>query len=366
MEKGKKYAAIHYAKYLELEKILECQVPRSTEFGEEAHDELLFIITHQAYELWFKQILHELEGVVGIMNDLPVSEKKLAHAVHYLDRTIKIMHLLIQQLEVLETMTPMDFLEFRNYLFPASGFQSFQFRKAEVMLGLKNKHRITYGGHHYAAFFEEKQKEELEKLENNPSMLELLEKWLERTPFIDHKDFNFLENYKKALENLFEVEQNEIRETEYLSEQQKAMRLKMLGDSDTFFKLVFDQASYNKEYEAGNVRISYKAMLAMLFISLYRDEPILQLPYLMIQKLSEIDEFLTLWRFRHGQMVRRIIGSKIGTGGSVGVDYLMETASKHTIFKDIHYVSTLMIPKKDLPLLPDTLVDELNYHYRSK
>jgi hypothetical protein len=111
-----------------------------------------------------------------------------------------------------------------------------------------------------------------------------------------------------------------------------------IGLSPEVAKNIHYVDEFDKDYEAGNVRISYKAMLSMLFISLYRDEPILQLPYLLIQKLSEVDEFLTLWRFRHGQMVRRIIGSKIGTGGSVGVDYLMETASKHHIFKDIHFI----------------------------
>jgi tryptophan 2,3-dioxygenase len=130
--------------------------------------------------------------------------------------------------------------------------------------------------------------------------------------------------------------------------------------------LVFNKEQFDKDYEAGHVRISYKAMLSMLFISLYRDEPILQLPYLLIQKLSEVDEFLTLWRFRHGQMVRRIIGSKIGTGGSVGVDYLMETASKHHIFKDIHFISTLMIPRSELPAIPDSLIHEMDFFYKKK
>jgi len=363
---GQKYAAIHYAKYLELDGLLDCQTPRSKEFGEEAHDEMLFIITHQAYELWFKQILHELSGVAQIFKEIPLSEKKISNAVHYLDRVNKILKLLVDQLEVLETMTPMDFLEFRNYLFPASGFQSFQFRQAEVILGLKNKYRITYGGHHYAAFFDENQKQILEDLESNDSVLELLEKWLERIPFVEHPEFNFLEAYKRSLEKMFENEAQEINASDYLSDKQKEMRLKMLGDSDTFFKLVFNKEQFDKDYEAGNVRISYKAMLSMLFISLYRDEPLLQLPYLLIQKLSEVDEFLTLWRFRHGQMVRRIIGSKIGTGGSVGVDYLMETASKHHIFKDIHFISTLMIPRSELPAIPDSLIHEMDFFYKKK
>lgn len=360
---GKKYAAIHYAEYLELNKILDCQHPRSIEFGEEAHDEMLFIVTHQAYEIWFKQVLHEMYSIVDYFDDKTVEEKNLLHVNHYLGRCIKIVKLMVHQLEILETMTPMDFLEFRNYLFPASGFQSFQFRKVEVMLGLKNQFRITYGGHHYATFFDENQKRELDALENGNSLLQLVERWLERMPFLKTDTFDFLEDYKKSLENMFQAEHQSIMSSDYLNEHQKQMRLKMLGDSNTFFKGIFDEQNYNEQYKLGNYRISYKAMLAVLFISLYREEPILHQPYRLIEQLSELDEFITLWRFRHGQMVRKIIGSKIGTGGSVGVDYLMETASKHTIFKDIHYASTMMVPKSELPILPEELKKSLSFYY---
>lgn len=363
MSTGKKYAAIHYANYLELDKVLDCQHPRSPLFGEEAHDEMLFIITHQAYELWFKQMLHEMYAIVNYFDDTTVDEKNLLNVNHYLGRCIKIVKLMVHQLEILETMTPMDFLEFRNYLFPASGFQSFQFRKVEVMLGLKNQFRITYGGHHYATFFDENQKNELDALENGDSLLQLVEKWLERMPFLKTAHFDFLDSYKHSLENMFLQEQNSIMESDYLDERQKQMRLKMLGDSNTFFKSIFDEEGYNELYKNGTYRISYKAMIAVLFISLYREEPILHQPYRLIEQLSELDEFITLWRFRHGQMVRKIIGSKIGTGGSVGVDYLMETASKHTIFKDIHFASTMMVPKSDLPKLPEDLKKSLSFYY---
>jgi tryptophan 2,3-dioxygenase len=365
MEQGKKYAAVHYAKYLELDEVLATQHPRSIEFGKEAHDEMLFIITHQAYELWFKQILHELEAIVVVFNELPIDESKLGRANHYLNRILEILKLLIKQLEVLETMTPMDFLEFRNYLFPASGFQSFQFRKFEVILGLKNKYRMTYGGYHYNTFFPEDQKQELEALENGFSMLELVEKWLERIPFIDSPEFNFLENYRTAIEKMYQEERREINNSSYLDEKQREMRLKMLGDNNTFFKDVFDEKAYQEKYDQGEVRISYKAMLGCLFVCLYNHEPLLQLPYQIIEKLSFIDEFVTLWRFRHGQMVQRIIGNKIGTGGSSGVQYLMQTANSHSIFKDIHYISTMMIAVQDLPPLPEAIKKQLDFIYRN-
>lgn len=359
---SQKYAAIHYASYLEIDKLLDSQHPRSSEFGEEAQDEMLFIITHQAYELWFKQLIHELKYITGFfqneLNDVNIG--KVNHTLHRCNQIVKLM---VKQLEVLETMTPMDFLEFRNYLFPASGFQSYQFRVAEVMLGLKNDQRITYGGHHYTSFFSKEQQEELDKLEKGKSLLQFVENWLERTPFINFGDFNFIEEYKKSLNRMIEEEKNSIQTTDFLNEKQKEMRLKMLGDADTFYQSIFDEENYNLRLERKEVKISYKAMQAALFISLYRDYPILQTPYQILEKLSELDEFLTLWRFRHSQMVKRIIGSKIGTGGSVGVNYLLETALKHSIFGDIQAITTLMVPKSELPVLPKTLIAQLQFEY---
>ncbi len=362
MSTENKYAAIHYSDYLELDKLLSSQTMRSQNFGVEAHDEMLFIITHQTYELWFKQLIHEVEKIHSYFGS-EVLDVNLPRVNHYLNRCIRIVKLMVHQLEVLETMTPMDFLEFRNYPFPASGFQSYQFRVAEVMLGLKNKHRITYGGYHYAAFFDEKQKVEMENLENGTSILQAVEQWLERTPFINFGDFDFLKEYQAAVDKMLESEKQSIVDTDILSERQKEIRLKVLGDSSSFYTNIFDESSYNEKYENGDVRISFKAMQAALFISLYRDYPILQMPFQILEKLSELEEFLTLWRFRHTQMVKRIIGSKIGTGGSAGVNYLMETALKHTIFGDIQGITTLMVATADLPELPEKLKKELQFEY---
>jgi len=97
---------------------------------------MLFIIVHQAYELWFKQILHEFNRIEYNFSANPVDDQALARIVHSLARVHEILKLLVAQLDVLETMTPADFLDFRDYLFPASGFQSLQFRLIETRLGL--------------------------------------------------------------------------------------------------------------------------------------------------------------------------------------------------------------------------------------
>jgi len=121
-------ASIDYASYLGLERLLTAQEPRSTE-----HDELLFIVVHQVYELWFKQLLHELGAVREEM-----FSGHLWRARHLLGRVVAIEDVLIRQVGVLETMTPQDFLVFRDRLAPASGFQSVQFRELEFLSGAKD------------------------------------------------------------------------------------------------------------------------------------------------------------------------------------------------------------------------------------
>ncbi len=137
MSKSSPQGALHYADYLKLAALLSAQEPESARHGRPAHDEMLFIIVHQTYELWFKQILHELDRIQVDFGGDVVEDEYLGRIVHGLDRINEILKLLIQQLEVLETMTPLDFLDFRDFLFPASGFQSAQFRLIEIRLGVR-------------------------------------------------------------------------------------------------------------------------------------------------------------------------------------------------------------------------------------
>ena len=113
----------------------------------------------------------------------------------------------------------------------------------------------------------------------------------------------------------------------------------------------------------GRLRLSYKATVSALLINLYRDEPLLRQPFLFLQKLIDVDELLTTWRYRHAQMVLRTLGQKIGTGGSSGYDYLKSTADQHRIFYDLHNISTLLIPRSELPELPAELKRKLNFNY---
>ncbi|MDQ3015641.1 MAG: tryptophan 2,3-dioxygenase, partial [Bacteroidota bacterium] len=126
---SEKFTSVHYHAYLQLDKLLDAQHPRSAEVEKvSAHDEMLFIIMHQVYELWFKQVIHELGSISVMFEDNRMDENEISTAVHRLERIVEIQKLLIEQISVMETLTAMDFLDFRQYLFPASGFQSLQFR----------------------------------------------------------------------------------------------------------------------------------------------------------------------------------------------------------------------------------------------
>lgn len=366
-EHSKKYAVIHYHDYLQLDQILGAQQLRSAQLEPmPAHDEMLFIIIHQVYELWFKQIIHELESVAGMFSGGHVDERNIGVAVARLSRVTEIQKLLIQQIHVLETMTPLDFLDFRAYLFPASGFQSYQFRVVEVMLGLREFERVTYNHQPYTTAFDETRRRELEKLQAAPSMFELVQDWLERTPFLQYADYDFLEKYKSAVADMLAREAEAIRASPYLSDSDKDGRLAMLGGTETFFRNVLDTKAHEEALQSGQARLSYRATLAALFINLYRDEPILHMPYRLLTSLVEIDEHFTTWRYRHAQMVLRMLGRKIGTGGSSGHKYLQDTAARHHIFTDFHLISTLLIPRSELPVLPPAIKKQLGFYYGIK
>ncbi|MEM6770445.1 MAG: tryptophan 2,3-dioxygenase family protein, partial [Bacteroidota bacterium] len=142
--------------------------------------------------------------------------------------------------------------------------------------------------------------------------------------------------------------------------------LKMLGDSNSYFKHVLDRAEHERMLAAGECRLSYDATIAALLINLYREKPILNIPFNLLIELMNIDELLTTWRYRHAQMVMRMIGNKLGTGGSSGHDYLAKTAERHKIFKDLHNISSLLIPRSELPELPEELDGELGFAWDRK
>lgn len=357
------YPPVNYHDYLRLDHLLNCQKTKSEEYGQPAHDEMLFVIIHQAYELWFKQILHELDSILELFKAAPVDEKNMGIIVARLDRIKQIQSLLVDQISVLETMTPLDFLDFRNYLIPASGFQSFQFRLIEIKLGLLPEQRIEFNQVSYQVRFPKVQQHRLRQAEQETSLFDLIEKWLERMPFLKFSDFNFSKVYQETIQRLLQTEQHIVSTNPLLSPAEKDRELSMLNNTRVTFETIFDAEKHQNLVHMKSWRLSYTATLAALFIHLYRDQPILQLPFRLLENLVDIDENFAIWRYRHALMVLRMIGRKIGTGGSSGHDYLRETTERYKIFSDLFNLSTFLVPRSELPELPPELVHNLNFHY---
>ncbi|NMP33363.1 tryptophan 2,3-dioxygenase [Thalassotalea sp. M1531] len=353
----------YYGDYLQLTKFLDSQKPVSGKYGEEAHDETLFIIVHQAYELWFKQILHELSSVMAVFAKDDVKDQQLTTVVHRLKRVIKIQGLLNQQIEIMETMTPQDFLSFRNYLVPASGFQSIQFKVLEISLGLKSRFRIDFDKQSFYNRLTEEHQEFLKALEQQPSLFERVETWLERMPFLEFGDFNFWKIYQEATDQMLDQELEIIKANDMLSEIEQAQQIKEHKATRANFEALLDKDKFEAVRQAGRFRLSQRATLSALFISMYRDQPVFNLPFQFLTCLTEIDEMLTLWRYKHMMMVQRMLGSKIGTGGSSGHDYLRRTTESNRVFQDFFNLATFLLPTDALPTLPEEVNKALGYYF---
>lgn len=342
---------VYYSEYLQLDKILGAQKPVSFDSGEGAHDEMLFIIIHQAYELWFKQVLFEVQSVLDIMNKPALNDNSadLQTIVHRLQRVATIQKLLVQQIDILETMTSMDFLDFRDMLRPASGFQSIQFKILEAKLGLKFEQR--HGQQYYTSQLKPEDVTHVKDAESTPSVIDLVNKWLERMPFFEKEKYwhsytsvsgdlsfhPFWGDYQKIYtDSLLEGEKNNV----------------------AYFKDIFFGSAENTTRT-----LSPAACRSALFIMLYRGYPMLELPFQMMNALLEIDNQLGNWRSRHVNMVRRMIGSRVGTGGSTGAGYLQGAMDKHYIFRELAQLSSFLIDRKKLPELPKELTDKLGYNF---
>ncbi len=341
----------YYGDYLALDKILGAQFPESDAQGVDAHDEMLFIIVHQAYELWFKQIMHDLESVMTIFKNDQIDDNSsgMQVATHRLGRIIEIWKLLVNQVRVLETMTPMDFLDFRDLLTPASGFQSFQFRLLETKLGLKMEQRFAQK--YYQQQLRAEHIQAVEEAESNPSLFELLDRWLSRIPFwqVDKywADFEIPEGADESL-HPFWASYRKIYEDGLQANERKSISMQ-----------TFDQIFMGVEQR--DMRLSAAACRAALFITLYREYPLLQQPYRLLNMILEIDELMATFRYRHIIMVRRMIGMRSGTGGSSGANYLKGAMEKHQIFAELNSLATYLVPRRKLPQIPERLANNLSF-----
>lgn len=355
---GSKTDELTFGSYLKLEKILSAQEPLSAATDNPAHDEMMYIIVHQAYELWFKLVLFELDSVIKILNSDFVDERDISRCVSRFRRMSIIQELLSKQFDVLDTMTPLDFLDFRGHLATASGFQSMQFRLIENRMGMPSEQRLTYANMPYNACFKGQELAQVQASEKAPSLFSALNKWLERTPFVISAEFNFLEAFKVALATYLNPQNN------------NAASYGGAQDADIFkndptLSALFDKNIYEKLRLDGKRRLSWEAFVAALFISLYRDEPLLQLPFRLLYAVMDFDERWAIWRSQHALLVHKMLGRKTGTGGSSGYDYLRNTIEKHRVFVDLFDLSSYLMPKSALPKLPEELAKKLNFSWCS-
>jgi len=369
MDKNK---ILYYSEYLHLDKLLNAQHPKSAESGNEAHEEMLFIIVHQAFELWFKQVRHELSSIIESLHKDRIDDytDEMSVIVQRLYRIIKIINLMNQQFEVLETMKPLNFLDFRSHLYPASGFQSKQFRIVEAMLGLKMDHR--HMPEHYknvcahAGGFQQHDYDEITHRENDLSLLQGVKNWLSRIPFFHPelwKEFSSQFPGNSVSDNIFLSDYYNL----YIQSQKdlsagslKEYRAKQdattvdPSSKDSFIRLFI---------EDGTAHFTAKEMTAALFIQLYGQHPMLHLPFELLNSLVEIDDLLSLWRYKHYSMVKKMIGSSPGTGGTEGAGYLMGAVQKNRVFADLLMLPTFFIERNKLPVLPKKLKDLLEFNH---
>jgi tryptophan 2,3-dioxygenase len=243
--------SLTYATYLHLDQLLTLQQPRS---DPEEHDELLFIVVHQVYELWFKLQLHEFDRVKEQFR-----AGDLYGAIATFKRTRTILKTMVEQVDIVETLTPMSFGSFRDRLDTASGFQSAQFREFEFLLGYKRPHVLQY-------------------LPQNSGEHERLLRRL-REPSVIDCFYDFLEKFGVDIPAHL---------------RQRDPTQPNVGD---------------EQVAAGVLR-------------LYKTQPNLEI---LFELMTDFDEGFQEWRYRHIKLVERTIGSKRGTGGSPGVEFLKKS-----------------------------------------
>lgn len=358
----------NYWDYLELKSLLQLQGGLEKDETALDTDELHFIITHQALELWFKLILAELRDARNHLASPLVPEEKIPHVVHHLGRVNEILQLASQTFAVMETLTPQDFMNFRDKLTPASGFQSFQMREIELLLGVEWSTRVKYGNvdplDHIRKLAVDSPAGELalhrlETVLKEKTLKDAIHEWLYRTPIFASKPHNtdktinsqdmdtveaFLQEYATNVETHHNQQLDRLLATSLGKEEEMRARYAETTKAAKQFLFAEDiedmeKRSFVKRYRAG-----------LLFIESYRELPLLAWPRLLIDALVAVDSQMVMFRHRHARAVEKIIGRRVGTGGSSGVHYLDET-TKIRVFHDLWTARTVLLPKELRPQL---------------
>lgn len=347
----------NYWDYLRLPQLLDSQGGLEGDESQLLPDELHFIVVHQVFELWFKLVLRELRLARDHMAAPEVPEEHVPYVVHHLRRVEKIIALCAEQFAVMETLTPQDFLAFRDKLIPASGFQSFQMRELEVILGLDPTQRVDSGFGDPLAAIRKLGKdspagamaiEHLERALGEVSLRSALHTWLERTPIHgsspgDPDDeavvASFVDDYLAAAKERADSTCDRLVASGVMEED--AARAKFASG------LAQSRSFLDAEDRDGDPRVR-RIRAAILFIESYRELPLLAWPRMLLDTIVEVEAAMVLFRTRHARMVERVIGRRIGTGGSAGVEYLDRT-TRYRIFTELWAVRTVLLPRTSVP-----------------
>ena len=366
--------ATTYWDYIRTEQLLALQTGTEADESGLSNDEVMFITIHQIDELWFKLVLRELISVRDLFARSRVPEQSLGAAARGIRRMARVFHHAAAHFGLMETMTTRDYLAFRDKLSPASGFQSAGLREVEILLGLPDEERVDLGsgdtpqgpaGTRVPMYLEALRNPDgsespasrrvAARLADRPTLRDTMDEWLFRTPIDgsvpgDAGDTEVVRRFIDAYGEAHRAETDRARQLAahdaMSAEQADALTARFTREvaGSRAFLLAEDVP------EPDRARRS-RIRAAVLFIESYRELPLLAWPREIIDSIVELEQAFVIFRQRHARMVERVIGRRVGTGGSAGVDYLDRTALAYRVFRDVWAVRTLLLRATALPAL---------------
>jgi tryptophan 2,3-dioxygenase len=346
-----------YWEYLKLDQLLALQGGLDDDEARLLPDERHFIIVHQVIELWFKLILGELRAARDALAEGPACPRAAQAALPHLRRAIQTLGIAGDHWRLMETLAPQDFLDFRDKLFPASGFQSFQFPEMEIVLGLEEAlgagqarslaHIRNWTASSPAAG---RAWARIERARGERTFRAALYDWLAAIPIRgsapgDARDEQtvhaFLASYLGAIRAYQAQQLRQLLGAPHATPADLARKFEDRGRASEEFLFALDVAP-DRRARARRLRA------ALLLVESYRAPGPLAWARELLEAVLELEELLVLWRARHARMAERIIGRRVGTGGSAGVEYLDQTTSLR-VFGDLWAARTELLPRHLLP-----------------
>ncbi len=361
-----------YWDYIRVEELLSLQGGLGDDDRQLSNDEVRFITIHQIDELWMKLALRELEAARDVFRADRVPETELSKVTAGLRRAVLIFDLAARHFQLMETMRTQDYLRFRDKLSPASGFQSAQFRELEILIGLDEKDRLPFGNE--AAFTDAmrgaggEMTPALQRVQrrqaDRPTLKEAVYAWLYRTPIDGSSPADagdeavveaFIEKFLQCHAAALQRQQETSAGAQALTEaDQKRLRERYRAEQDSARRYL-----EAREAEGETRRTLRRLRAAILFIDTNRDLPLLSWPGEIVDGLIELEQALLVFRQRHARMVERVIGRRVGTGGSDGVAYLDRTALEYRVFTEVWAARTLLLAPEHAPALRDAAFYDL-------